>query len=55
MPTSRRKGSSDKLTSPVDDPEVLIRARNAERRRLAKLAKNDAVVELEQHKWKVKG
>ncbi|KNZ46911.1 hypothetical protein VP01_6840g1, partial [Puccinia sorghi] len=40
MPTNRQKGTTDNLASPVDDPEALLRARNTERRRLAKNAKN---------------
>ncbi|KNZ46557.1 hypothetical protein VP01_716g2 [Puccinia sorghi] len=40
MPSERRSKSSGNLTPPVDDPEALIRAGNAERRRLAKTSKN---------------
>jgi len=39
MPSTQRSTLSDKLDTPVDDPETLIRARNAEQRRRAKAAK----------------
>ena len=40
MPSNFQKKASDKLVPAVDNPEALIRAKNAERRHLAKLAKS---------------
>lgn len=44
MPSDCQKKSSENLTPPIDDPEALICAKNAEKRRLAKLAKAAAEV-----------
>ncbi|KNZ47103.1 hypothetical protein VP01_6673g1 [Puccinia sorghi] len=42
MPSEQQNTSSGNLTPPFDDPEALIHARNAERRRLAKISKKSS-------------